>query len=299
MTFAGRWAAILGSMTEPALADPAATDPPRRRLPTQTEQERPALPGQPIHPIRRAIRYGLARAAVHLVVRSVVRVRVHGRHELPDGPVLYCVNHQNWADPFVLMAALPWTPRLYFFGPREEDMGVGGRNRLMLWTGTAVPYKPGKNDLLEATRRVQLVFAAGGSMAIFAEGRIHAGEGALLPLSEGAAYFALRSGVPIVPVGINGTSWLAFGRRIRVRIGRPIAVAGRPNRETVDALTRRTTDELRALVADYPDPPVPGRFGRWLTELFNEWPEGGRPSSGPVGAVGSGILEARPRTKEP
>ncbi len=44
----------------------------------------------------------------------------------------------------------------------------------------------------------------------------------LLPLNEGAAFFALRSGVPLVPVAINGTSWLAFGRRIRVRIGEPI-----------------------------------------------------------------------------
>jgi 1-acyl-sn-glycerol-3-phosphate acyltransferase len=284
-------------MTEPALAEPTATEPPRPGAP-RSDGTRPALPGPPIHPIRRAIRYGLARGAVQLLVRAVVRIRVHGRHELPDGPVLYCANHQNWADPFVLMAALPWRPRLYFFGPQEEDMGVGGRNRLMLWTGTAVPYKPGKNDLLEATRRVQLVFAAGGSMAIFAEGRIHAGEGELLPLSEGAAYFALRSGVPIVPVAINGTSWLTFGRRIRVRIGRPIQADGRPNRETVDALTRRTTEELRILVADYPDPPVPGRIGRWLTELFNDWPEGGRPETGSGAEGASGILEDRPRTEE-
>ena len=33
----------------------------------------------------------------------------------------------NWMDPFVLMATLPMKPRLYFFGPKEEDMGVGGR----------------------------------------------------------------------------------------------------------------------------------------------------------------------------
>ncbi len=57
---------------------------------------------------------------------------------------------------------LPWRPRLYFFGPKEEDMSQGGRNRLMTWTGTAVPFKPAKNDLLEATRRVGAVFDAGG-----------------------------------------------------------------------------------------------------------------------------------------
>ena len=60
----------------------------------------------------------------------------------------------SWADPFALMAVLPLRPRLWFFGPKEEDMAVGGRNRIMSWTGTTIPYKPGKNDLLEATRRV-------------------------------------------------------------------------------------------------------------------------------------------------
>ena len=55
------------------------------------------------------------------------------------------------------MATLPMRPRLSFFGPKEEDMGVGGRNRLMAWTGTTIPYKPGKNDLLEATRKVGAV----------------------------------------------------------------------------------------------------------------------------------------------
>ena len=49
------------------------------------------------------------------------------------------------------------------------------------------------------------------------------GERDLLPLSEGAAYFALRSGVPLVPIAINGTSWLRFGSRVRVRVGEPLA----------------------------------------------------------------------------
>ena len=80
--------------------------------------------------------------------------RVEGRERLPAGPAIYCFNHLSWTDPFVLMATLPFRPRLSFFGPKEEDMAVGGRNRLMTWTGTAIPYKPGKNDLLEATRRV-------------------------------------------------------------------------------------------------------------------------------------------------
>jgi 1-acyl-sn-glycerol-3-phosphate acyltransferase len=182
----------------------------------------------------------------------------------------------SWADPFVLMALLPFRPRLWFFGPKEEDMRLGGRNRVMYWTGTAIPYKPAKNDLLEATRRVGAVIDAGGVVAIAGEGRIHVRESELLPLSEGAAYFALRSGVPIVPVAISGTSWLRFGGRVGVTVGEPIVVSGRPTREALADVTARTWTALQELVADAPDVPVSGRFGRWVTERFNDWPEGSR-----------------------
>jgi 1-acyl-sn-glycerol-3-phosphate acyltransferase len=114
-------------------------------------------------------------------------------------------------------------------------------------------------------------------LAIAGEGRIHAGESSLLPLSDGPAFFAMRSGVPLVPIAINGTSWLTFGRRIRVRVGAPIVVSARPTHEAVAELTQRLSSDLLELVADFADPPVPNRFGRWLTELFNDWPEGARP----------------------
>ncbi|HKG57752.1 MAG TPA: lysophospholipid acyltransferase family protein [Candidatus Limnocylindrales bacterium] len=223
------------------------------------------------------MRYWLSRLLVAAVLRCYLRFTVEGRERLPRTPALLCFNHMNWSDPFVLMATLPMRPRLFFFGPREEDMGLGGRNRLMMWTGSAVPYKPGKNDLLDATRRVKVVFDSGGVLAIAGEGRIHARESDLLPLNEGAAYFALRSGVPVVPVAITGTSWLTFGRRVRIRVGAPIPTQGRPTREAIAALTARAWDELHALLAHAPDVPPPGRAGRWVTELFNEWPEGSRP----------------------
>ena len=158
-------------------------------------------------------------------------------------------------------------------------MARGGRNRLMSWTGASVPYKPGKNDLLEATRLVQSIFATGGVLAIAGEGRIHARESELLPLSEGAAFFALRGSVPVVPVAINGTSWLGFGGRVRVHVGQPIEAVGRPTHEAIDALTARTSADLLALVAGQPDVARPGPIGRWVTDRFNEWPEGSRPSS--------------------
>jgi 1-acyl-sn-glycerol-3-phosphate acyltransferase len=263
-----------------------------------SRREPAPLPGPPIAGWRRTIRFWISRLLAGLVVRGYLRLRIEGREHVPPTPVLYCANHLDWLDPVILMASLPSRPRFALFGPREEDMDAGGRNRFMGWTGMAVPYKPGKNDLLDTTRRVQAVFDAGWSLGIFGEGRIHRGERELLPLSEGAAYFAMRAKVPIVPVAINGTSSLGFGHRVRVRFGVPLEPGGRPTREAVETLTDRVSDAIRALVADFPDPPPSGRFGRWLTEAFNDW-EAAEATPAPIRSARSRDPDSGPAPEAP
>ena len=48
-------------------------------------------------------------------------------------------------------------------------------------------------------------------------------------------------------------------------------------REAVAAMTAATYRALLDLVADGRDREPPGPFGRWLTEVFQDWPEGSRP----------------------
>ncbi len=232
--------------------------------------------GYPPHRFGRA-RAAFARLVARLLTGAFVRLRVEGLANLPADSCIVCFNHLNWADPIVLLAAMPARPQVFFFGPKELDMLHGARNRLMRWAGNAVPYRPGNRDLIQAVRRVEALMDWGAALAIAGEGRIHAEERFVPPLNDGAAFFALRTGVPIVPVAINGTSWLGFGRRVRVRIGEPISPAGFGRRDVVP-LTAKVRSGVEALVADWPDLPPPGRFGRWLTEVFNDWPEGARPA---------------------
>ncbi|MCI0346386.1 MAG: 1-acyl-sn-glycerol-3-phosphate acyltransferase [Chloroflexi bacterium] len=242
-------------------------------MPT-AERRRSLLPRSDLAAWRRTLRYYIARLATGFVMRILFGFRIEGRDRLARQPAIYCFNHGSWTDPFVLMTVLPLRPRLFFFGPKEEDMTEGGRNRLMHWTGTTVPFKPGKDDLLETTRRVAAVLDAGGVLAIAGEGRIHPRERDLFPLEQGTAYFALRSRVPIIPLAVNGNSWLHFRGRIRVRVGEPIGADGRPTREAIATLTERVEAAFRELIADAPEATVSrGTFGR-LTEMFNDWGEG-------------------------
>jgi 1-acyl-sn-glycerol-3-phosphate acyltransferase len=221
------------------------------------------------------------RAFLRVVARLYSRVCVEGLDKLPRGPSILCFSHQNWADPFYLCAVHPKSPRVYFFGPEQEDMRRGVRNRMMRWSGTVVPFRPGKRGLVAATRLAEALISSGGTIAIAGEGRIHAGESELLPLLDGPAYLAFRSGAPIVPVAINGTGWLGFRRLVRVRFGAPIALPDGNSataRDTVDQTTALIWAALHDLLVDFPDRPAPHAVGRRLTEWFNDWPEGVRPS---------------------
>ena len=231
-------------------------------------------------PEYRPFRVRLLRLGCRLVVGGLLRIRVDHPERWARGPAIYCFNHINWVDPLVLIAVLPLRPHYAMFGPKEADMTKGGRNRLMAWAGYGIPYRPDKSDMLPTTRRVEKVLKRGWIVAIAGEGRIHRGERELTPIGEGTAFFSLRSGVPVVPIAVNGTSWLAFRRGVRVRVGEPLVPAGRPTHGAVTSMTRQIETALLAMTADFPDPRPSGSTFRRLTEWFNDWPEGARPELG-------------------
>ncbi len=135
-----------------------------------------------------------------------------------------------------LMAILPFRPRLFFFGPKEEDMLTGGRNRVMHWTGTTIPYKPGKNDLLDGDST-----GRGGHQG--RRGRGHRRRGpdrrrtspSCCRSTTGRRSSRCARTSPSCRSPSVGTIWLRFGGRVTVRVGEPIVIAGRPDRATIAA----------------------------------------------------------------
>ena len=255
---------------------PAIPPAPRRRRSVDRATAVRALPRGELSPFQRWFRHWFSRTVAAVLMKTWFRVKVVGAERFARGPALYAFNHLSWMDPLVMLTTFPSQPRLHFYGPKELDLRTGSRNRFMWWTTIPIPFSPLKDDLLTSVRRAQAVFDSGAALAISAEGSIHVHEGDLLPFEEGAAYLALRAGVPIVPVAITGTSWAHFRGRVLVRIGEPIPTGEQPTRQVVARYTVLTWHAIRSMVDDDRDLKVPGRFSRWLTDLFNDWGPGGR-----------------------
>jgi len=163
-----------------------------------------------LRPPGRLKRYFI-RYSLRVVLGAYLRVRVENAELVPARETLLVnFSHPNWVDPLVILAHWPDRRRVFIFGPRERDMRVGGRNRLIRWSGMAVPFKPSARDLIDTTKRAMSALRL-GTLVVAGEGRLSDEEGAIVPLEEGPAYLALRAQVPIVPLAVIGT-WARSAR---------------------------------------------------------------------------------------
>ncbi|WP_328682716.1 1-acyl-sn-glycerol-3-phosphate acyltransferase [Streptomyces sp. NBC_00322] len=127
------------------------------------------------------------------------RPRVLGAWRVPaSGPVILAVNHSHMIDGPMLMGT---APRPVHFLIKKEAF-VGPLDPFLLGIGQL------KVDRTTADRTAITnalgVLAGGGVLGIFPEGT--RGEGDFASLRAGLAYFAVRSGAPIVPVAVLGST---------------------------------------------------------------------------------------------
>ena len=214
-------------------------------------------------------RYRLEWLALRVLIGVLFDVRVRGIEHWPRAPFQLVCNHHNGWDPMILIGSFPLEPRITWFGPREADFSRGFKNRVMGFFGGMIPYSPDRTTLTSAVRAVRRVFEADGVLGIFAEGRIGFRETELLPFEEGAAAFAVASGVPVVPCAIVGSTDLWFRRRIEIRVGPAIETHAVRGREARAALDVRLRAALTALLPTE-EPRLPrGRPLSFLTDLLN------------------------------
>ncbi len=166
----------------------------------------------------------------------------------PRRQYVFMANHQSMFDIPLLLATLPGQTR--FLAKRSlfkiPIFGWG------LAAGGFIPVdrrdrSSARDTFATAVERVQ----AGNSLLLFPE-ETRSADGTLLPFQRGGFLLAMRSGLPIVPVGISGTrqvqpkgNWAIRPGRVTVRYGRPVATAGLELRRKRDLVA-----EVRGAVAE-------------------------------------------------
>lgn len=171
-------------------------------------------------------------------------IRAIGRENIPEGPAVICPNHTTIGDPFYVVFAFgrryPMRAmakiqimRVPFIGWILGKAGVFGVDR-------------GHADM-KAVKTALRLLKDGNKLLMFPEGtRVHEGED--VAAKTGAAMFATRTNVPLMPVYIQRKKKL-FSRNIVV-IGEPYTpkYEGRkPTADELDAITNDLMDRIHAL----------------------------------------------------
>ncbi len=168
---------------------------------------------------------------------SVHDIEVEVSGQLPDGAAIFVSNHLGYVDPVVLCSLVPVSPI--------------AKSEVAAWAGVGIPLerlnvsfvrRGNAHSGARVLRKSLRVLDAGVSVLNFPEGTTTRGE--LRPFHLGAFWLARRTGLPIVPIGMDFADmdlcwvddeaflphyarfWCGLGRRVRVCIGEPIDPSG-------------------------------------------------------------------------
>jgi len=171
-----------------------------------------------------------------------MRIKVINRKKLwLKGPAIFICNHSSMGDPLMLAIA---SPRPVHFMAKMELFN-NPLKAFFFKTLLVFPVKRHTPDI-SAIKKAVAILKGGGVFGIFPEGtRSITGE--LDELEKGAAFIALRSGAPVIPVFISPDSYKKL--HLRMIVGERVDAEGLTGSasEKIDQYTARMAEALQAL----------------------------------------------------
>lgn len=226
------------------------------------------------------IRRCVLRSLIHILFRT----SVENIENIPHTSAILVANHLHHFDPLILLAEIPTQPYYYILGDARTLYNKCWKRLILGFAGGVIPLEriwgeeqaviaaaeAGRNDLKELAkvikntvnpggniqtvrridRIVSAILARGDGLIIFPEGRLGTAEGHLHPLKRGTVIYALRAGVPIVPIALIGTHDLFLRKKLTIRVGEPLYFPANtmPKRQEIDTALETLEKAIRDLL---------------------------------------------------
>lgn len=178
---------------------------------------------------------------VHIFSVIVFRVKTIGQENVPnEGAYIMCANHQsNWDGPILAS----FTKRKMYIMAKEELF----KTNFLKWLLKKLlvfPVKRGKMDLnsmkyslnVLKNEEILMLFPEGTRKGIAKNGKSQ----------NGAAFMALRTGVPVIPVAIIGK--MKPFHKVIIHYGKPLNFSeyktNKPEREVLDKVSKDIMENI-------------------------------------------------------
>ena len=200
----------------------------------------------PFDPKRKAYFFFMRLFGKNLVQLAGITLSVEGKEHLNfSQPHIYISNHASMMDIPCVLAGLP---QLVGFVYKKELHWIPFFGIALKWGKIHIPIHRQKGvSAMESLDQAANAVKTGQSVLLFAEGT-RTKDGNLQPFKRGAFYMAVRAGVPVVPLTINGTfpilpkqSFRILPGKVSLHIGKPIYLNG----ETGKDAEKKLMDDVR------------------------------------------------------
>ena len=160
--------------------------------------------------------YQCIRLLLLAIFKIFFRIKVKGKENMPDQDGLIVMsNHISAYDPPLLAAVFPRPVRFM----AKKELFENPIIRIALFLNGSFPVDRSKNDIT-AVKKALAVIKEQEVLGLFPEGTRHP-EGKLGNPKAGSVMLAIKSGAPILPVGIKN---IKTKGRITINIGKPFTL---------------------------------------------------------------------------
>lgn len=190
--------------------------------------------------------YYLAIFGLRIYLNLKFKIKVYGKENIPKNTgVIFCSNHSSNFDPVIICTSIN---RKAHYLAKKELFDTKFKDYWMRQLAT-IPIDREKTDM-NALKSAIKILKNKKCLGIFAQGTRNIGGTEDASAKNGVAFFALKTNVPVVPIGISST----YQKRgiVSVNIGKPIYFNEYQNQkiksETLNEVTNKIMFEVKNLI---------------------------------------------------